>query len=94
VRAFVEPAFAHAGVEIGWQGETIEEKGIDLRTGKTLVTVSKEFFRPAEVDLLGGDASKAEQTPGWQPRTRFSELVGIMVDADLRRVRNGTEVRR
>jgi len=86
VREFVEAAFRHIGIELVWEGEGVEEKGRDARTGQLLVEVSPEFFRPAEVDLLCGDASKARQKLGWQPRVTFQELVGLMVEADLRRV--------
>jgi GDPmannose 4,6-dehydratase len=86
VREFVEAAFRHIGIELVWEGEGVEEKGRDARTGQLLVEVSPEFFRPAEVDLLCGDAYKARQKLGWQPRVTFQELVGLMVEADLRRV--------
>ena len=86
VREFVELAFKHAGFDIVWEGEGIKEKGIDKDTGKTLIEVSQEFFRPAEVDILLGDPFKAKERLGWQPRTKFQDLVRIMVDEDIKRV--------
>ena len=84
VREFVEKAFACAGVTIRWEGEGVDEKGIDAATGKVLVEVSPEFFRPAEVDLLLGDPTKAREVLGWNPRkTSFDELVRRMVEHDL-----------
>lgn len=84
VREFVDAAFACAGIQITWQGEGVEEKGIDAATGKVLVEVSPKFFRPAEVDLLLGDPTKAKTVLGWNPRkTSFEELVRRMVNHDL-----------
>lgn len=83
VREFTEMAFRQAGVDIGWGGEGVMEKGVDSKTGKVLVEVSPEYFRPADVDFLLGDASKAGVKLGWEPKVRFEELVGIMVRADL-----------
>ena len=85
VREFVESAFACAGINLRWEGEGVEEKGIDTATGKVLVEVSPEFFRPAEVDLLLGDPTKAKEVLGWNPRkTSFKELVRRMVEHDLK----------
>jgi len=89
VREFIEEAFRVAGFEIVWEGEGLEEKGIDRKTGRILVEVSPEFYRPAEVDVLLGDYSKAKRILGWEPKTKFKELVGIMVEEDMRRVRDG-----
>lgn len=84
VREFVEAAFACAGISIRWEGEDVLEKGIDTKTGKVLVEVSAEFFRPAEVDLLLGDPTKAKEVLVWNPRkTSFEELVRRMVEHDL-----------
>ena len=88
VREFVEKAFAVAGMEVVWEGEGVRERGIDRATGRVVVEVSEEFFRPAEVDLLMGDPSKAKQVLGWYPRTTFEELVRLMTEADLQRVRS------
>lgn len=93
VREFNEAAFAHAGIRLRWEGEGVEEKGIDAATGRVLVEVSPEFFRPAEVDLLLGDPAKARELLGWNPRkTSFDELVKIMTEHDIELVkRGGTE---
>jgi len=88
VREFVEKAAEIAGFTLEWQGEGMNTKGIDTRTGKVIVEVSPEFYRPAEVDLLIGNPEKARKKLGWQPRTSFSQLVEIMVEADLKRVKN------
>ncbi|MDA8104533.1 MAG: GDP-mannose 4,6-dehydratase [Nitrospiraceae bacterium] len=87
VREFTEVAFRSTGIRIGWKGKGLREKGIDKKTGKTLVEVSPEFFRPAEVNILIGDPAKAKKKLGWRPKTTFSRLVEIMVEADLQRVR-------
>ena len=85
VREFVEKAFEVAGINICWTGEGVNEKGFDAATGKVLVEVSPEFFRPAEVDLLLGDPTKAKTVLGWNPRkTTFEELVRRMVEHDFR----------
>jgi GDPmannose 4,6-dehydratase len=83
VREFVEAAFSHVDVEIGWQGEGVDEKGIDKNTGKVLVEVDPKYFRPTEVDLLIGDPSKAKEELGWEPEVKFKELVQLMVQSDL-----------
>ena len=86
VREFVECAFRCIGVDIEWSGSGVNEKGKNKKTGKTIVELSPEFFRPAEVDLLIGDFSKAKQKLGWQPKTRFNDLVKIMVESDIKRL--------
>ncbi|MDI6788461.1 MAG: GDP-mannose 4,6-dehydratase, partial [Planctomycetota bacterium] len=86
VREFVELAFKYADIDLVWQGKGIGEKGIDKRTGKILIEVSDEFFRPTEVDILIGDASKAKAILHWQPMTKFEQLVRIMMEADIKRV--------
>jgi len=83
VREFVEAAFSHVDVEIKWQGEGVDEKGIDKETGKVLVEVDPKYFRPTEVDLLIGDPSKAKEELGWEPEVKFKELVQLMVQSDL-----------
>jgi GDPmannose 4,6-dehydratase len=87
VREFVERAFAHVDRRIEWRGKGTEEVGIDRRSGKTLVRIDPRYFRPTEVDLLIGDASKAKRKLGWAPRTTFDELVGEMMQADLAETR-------
>ena len=84
VREFVELAFSEVGIRLTWQGEGVNETGIDSETGKTLVAVDPRYFRPTEVDELLGDATKAREVLGWVPRVSFGELVRRMVVADLR----------
>jgi len=83
VRTFVEAAFAEVDRRIEWRGEGVEETGVDRRSGRTLVRVDPAYFRPTEVDLLIGDASKAREQLGWKPKTSFAELVKEMVASDL-----------
>jgi len=91
VREFVENAFAAVGRKIAWQGKGIEEKGIDSRTGAVLVAIDPRYFRPTEVDLLVGDATKARTKLGWSPRISFSELVREMLESDLDLMKGGHE---
>ena len=86
VREFVELAFAEVGVEIEWQGTGVDEKGIDKATGRVLVDVNPRYFRPAEVELLWGDCTKAEKELGWERKVSFKELVAMMVDSDMREI--------
>ena len=87
VREFCTLAFKHAGINLQWQGEGIDEKGIDTATGKVLVEVDPKYFRPTEVEQLLGDPAKAKEKLGWNPRqTTFEQLVRIMVDADMKQV--------
>jgi len=83
VREFVELAFKHVGIEIEWRGNGVEEKGIDKKTGRVLVEVDPQFFRPAEVELLWGDCTKAETELGWVRKVSFPQLVEMMVDEDV-----------
>ena len=88
VREFCTLAFKYAGIELRWEGEGIQEKGIDTATGKVLVEVDPRYFRPAEVEQLLGDPTKAKTQLGWNPRkTSFEELIKIMVDHDMRFVK-------
>lgn len=88
VREFATLAFRYAGIELEWQGEGMEEKGIDKATGKVLVEVSPDFYRPTDVVNLWGDPTKAKNELGWNPtKTSFEELVEIMVRHDMERVR-------
>jgi len=87
VREFCERAFAVVGRRIGWQGEGADEIGVDQTSGKTLVKVDPRYFRPTEVDILLGDASKARATLGWKHKIGFAELVTEMVTSDLKAVR-------
>ncbi|MGP1402954.1 MAG: GDP-mannose 4,6-dehydratase [Catonella sp.] len=87
VRDFCTRAFKRAGIELRWEGEGVEEKGVDVNTGKTVVEVSPEFFRPTDVVTLLGNPTKAKEKLGWNPRkTSFDELVNIMVDSDIKLV--------
>lgn len=85
IRDFVVEAFKYIDAEIEWQGEGVEEKGIDRKTGKILVQVSPEFYRPAEVDILIGSPAKAAEKLGWKPQVKFPELVRMMVEWDLKK---------
>lgn len=87
VRDFCEIAFKKAGIELMWQGEGIEEKGMNKKTGRVIVEVSPEFFRPAEVECLLGDGSKAKQGLGWSPKISFEELVEEMFQSDLEKAK-------
>lgn len=86
VRKFVELAFLQAGIEIFWEGEGINEKGIDRSTRKVVVEVSSEFFRPIEDVVLVGDPSKAKQKLGWSHKTSLEELVSLMIMADKEQI--------
>lgn len=87
VREFATLAFHYAGIELEWHGEGMEEKGIDKATGKVLVEVSPDFYRPTDVVNLWGDPTKAKNELGWNPTsTSFEELVKIMVDHDMQKV--------
>jgi GDPmannose 4,6-dehydratase len=88
VREFVEVAFKQIDVDIEWRGEGIEEKGFDKNTGKTLVCIDPRYFRPTEVELLIGDPKKAEKELGWKAKTKFEDLVKLMVEADCKQVEN------
>ncbi len=85
VREFVEVTARALDMSIVWQGSEVDEIGIDQKTGKILVRIDPHYFRPTEVDLLIGDASKARVLLGWEPAVRFSELVDIMTKADFER---------
>lgn len=87
VREFVENAFEVAGIKIEWQGSGVDERAIDTKTGRVVLEVSPEFYRPAEVDLLLGNPKKAKELLGWSPKTTFKELVRLMVEADVKRVK-------
>lgn len=83
VREFVEHAFREIGISIIWHGQGVQEQGIDEKTGKPLVFVDKRYFRPTDVELLIGDATKARTILGWQPTVTFDALVKLMIRADL-----------
>ncbi|MER8791619.1 GDP-mannose 4,6-dehydratase [Mesorhizobium sp. M0983] len=94
VRRFVELAFNEVGTEIQWVGSGIDEKGIDAKSGAVLVKVDPRYFRPTEVELLIGDASKAERVLGWKATTSLATMVQEMVQSDLEAVRRESEHRR
>ena len=89
VRDFVKMAFKAVNIDLVFEGNGVNEKGIDKKSGKVLVKVDPKFFRPAEVELLIGDYSKAKQELGWEPKTTLEELCKIMVKADLKRNEKG-----
>ena len=83
IREFVQWCFEYIGIEINWIGEGVNEKGVDLKSGKTLVEVSDYYFRPAEVELLHGDPSRAIEKLDWKPNTYGADLAHLMVEYDL-----------
>ena len=87
VRDFVNAAFDEVGIKIKWRGEGINEKGYDSKTDKLLIDVNPKFFRPAEVEFLLGDPSKAEKILNWKRKVNFEELVKMMVRADLNQLK-------
>ena len=84
VREFVEETCSLLDYDIAWEGTGVKEKGIDQKTGQTIIEIDPHYFRPAEVDLLIGDSSKAKKNLGWQPKVTFKELVRIMLEADMK----------
>lgn len=87
VREFVELAFKHAGIMVEWHGEGVNETGIDKKSGKVVVKINPKFYRPAEVELLLGDPTKAKENLGWNINITLDELVKRMVDADMQKVK-------
>jgi GDPmannose 4,6-dehydratase len=83
VRELCQLAFGRAGYDIDWEGEGVDEKGIDRATGRVLIEIDPRYFRPSEVDDLCGDFAKARRELGWEPRTSFEELIGLMVESDM-----------
>ena len=92
VREFIEESFSILGEEVVWEGSGIDEKGILKSSGKEVVGIDPRYFRPTEVDLLIGDYSKAKDKLGWEPKITFRELVKIMVQADLEKIKSRKEV--
>ncbi|OGF27184.1 GDP-mannose 4,6-dehydratase [Candidatus Falkowbacteria bacterium RIFOXYB2_FULL_34_18] len=86
VRDFVNIASKILGMDIEWQGEGLEEKGIDKNTNKTIIEIDPKYFRPAEVDVLLGDYTKAREKLGWEPKVKFEELVERMIKHDLKSI--------
>jgi GDPmannose 4,6-dehydratase len=89
VREFCQAAFARAGINLEFRGEGEDEVGIDSSSGKEVIAIDSRYYRPTEVELLIGDSSKAKQALGWSPRTTFTELVDMMVVADIAAVQSG-----
>jgi GDPmannose 4,6-dehydratase len=89
VRDFVRMAFKCAGIELEFIGSDLDETAIDTASGKTLLRINPKFHRPAEVELLIGDPTKATAKLGWAPKTSLEELCSMMVEADLRRNESG-----
>jgi GDPmannose 4,6-dehydratase len=85
VRDFVAMAFKAAGIEVEFRGTDESETAVDVATGRTVMRINPDFYRPAEVDLLIGDPAKAREVLGWEPKTNLEELCRMMVEADLRR---------
>jgi len=92
VREYFETTAETLDFNIVWEGQGLEEKAYDRKTGKLLVKVNPRFFRPAEVKLLCGDSGKASRELGWSPRTCFKDLARLMAEADMKRVRDGVEI--
>ena len=83
VREFVEKAYACIDISIDWKGTDIDEIGLDAKTGNALVKIDPKYFRPAEVDELCGDASKAKEILAWEHKTTFDQLIHEMVESDI-----------
>jgi len=94
VRDFVEMAFGHVGIEVQWRGQGIDEVGVCKKKNQTIVKINPQFFRPAEVEVLLGNAEKAEQMLGWRREIPFSQLVERMVDNDLKLVKRELEIQK
>lgn len=84
VREFIELAFAHVGTTLEWKGDGVDEEGIDTASGKTIVRIDPQYYRPAEVEQLLGNPTKAQTKLGWEPKVKFKELVSMMVETDLK----------
>jgi GDPmannose 4,6-dehydratase len=87
VKDFVNISAKYLGINIKWTGKGINEKGIDLKTGKTIIKIGKRYFRPTEVETLLGDAKKAKKVLNWKPKTSFNQMVKEMVKNDLQKAR-------
>jgi GDPmannose 4,6-dehydratase len=93
VREFCERAFAKVGITIEWQGERLNERGVDAASGNTVIEIDPRYLRPTEVDLLLGDATKARERLSWKPAVTFEALVDLMVEADLRLAANEAKLK-
>lgn len=92
VREFVEESCKVLDMDIEWKGKGVDEKGIDKKTGKTIIEIDPMYFRPTEVELLLGDATKAKKKLGWEPKTKFKDLVKIMVESDLELIKSNRTI--
>ena len=88
VRELIEKAFIYVGIHLEWNGDGVDEQGIDKATGKTMVKVNPKYYRPIDIDSVLGDASKAKHELGWEPEVKFDQLVEIMMAADLTAAQN------
>ena len=86
VRDFCNMAFNHLGIELEWKGEGVDEKGINKATGKPIIEVDPQYFRPTEVELLLGDPAKAKEILGWEYEYTINDLVKEMVDSDMEKL--------
>ena len=87
VREFVQIAFEQLGIDINWEGQGIDELGINKDNGEVIVKIDPKYFRPTEVDILLGDPSKAKKELGWEPKLKFHELISIMVEKDYEKIK-------
>jgi GDPmannose 4,6-dehydratase len=92
IREFVEECCRALEINLKWEGNGLEEKGIDLDTGKTILKINPRYFRPAEVDLLLGDPTKAKEKLGWEAKTKFSDLARLMAKSDYEMLKSGKEI--
>ncbi len=92
VREFVEESCKVLDMDIEWKGKGVNEKGVDKKTGKVIVEIDPMYFRPTEVDLLLGDATKAKNKLGWKPKTKFKDLVKIMIESDLELIKSNKTI--
>ncbi len=92
VKEFVEYAFRYAGYDIVWKGKGVNEKGMDKRTGKILVEVSPEFYRPSEPGLLTGNPEKAKEILGWEANFKFEDLINLMIEEDMKVLNRGRKI--
>ena len=83
MREFIEAACEELDIELTWEGSGVEEVGIDKKTGKRIIKINPEYFRPTEVDLLLGDPTKAKEKLGWEARIKFADLAKLMTRADF-----------
>ena len=84
VKHFCEKAFAVAGINLIWDGTGVNEKGVDKNSGNIIVEIDPQYFRPVDVEVLIGDARKAEKVLGWEPKVKLNELIEIMVEHDMK----------